>query len=190
MSRRPPSKSKTPRGRVPGVPQETTQARRQANRTRGWKHGQRALAVSLVDVRAAQIEKVQKGASAVVQAYKRAIVDGDLEKHAELAVMAMSETELLRRDTVDKINEKGVMVEDDLVSSDGRVIGARFKANPLLEHVHRFNETLGFTAADLLLTPKHRGDLAVNAALAAAQLRDAKLRSLPKDRVPPPASEE
>jgi hypothetical protein len=165
-----------------------TPARAAANRVRAWKHGLRAQVVTQKDVLRALFARLVPGGPEVAEAYVAAMEHGDSSGLNEIAVVAMSQSELVRREVVREIRERGVLVEDDLVNSEGEAIGKRIKANPLLEPLRHFDERLGHTAEQLQLTRKSRGEGAVNAALAFRLQRDAQLRALDyaQRRLPPP----
>jgi len=178
-----------PRGRVPGVPVPSTEKSRAASRMAGWKHGKYARVVTARDARRSQLEKAVPGAAVLMEAYAEGIGEGNLDALEPLSITAMAENEILRRRAVDEVRERGVLVEEALIDKDGREIGSRVKANPALEHVHAFNETLGYSADQLQLSRKSRGEGAVNAAMAFRLSRDQQLRAMDQKQValPPPA---
>jgi hypothetical protein len=178
-----------PRGRVPGVPVPSTEKSRAASRVNGWKTGRYARVVTARDARRAQLEKAVPGAAVLMEAYAEGIGEGNLDALEPLSITAMAENEILRRRAVDEVRERGVLVEEALIDKDGREIGSRVKANPALEHVHAFNETLGYSADQLQLSRKSRGEGAVNLAMAFRLSRDQQLRAMDQKTValPPPA---
>jgi hypothetical protein len=179
---------KRPRGAVPGVRKPRTPARTAANRVRALTHGRRAQVVTVTDAYRVRYEESHPDAVSVLHSFKRGILDGDTSGVADLSVLAMTQTELLRRECVDAIAKDGVIVEDAIFGVDEHgktvMIGHRKTDNPALRHVHKFSETLGFTAEHLLLSKKARGEQATNALAAAALARDAMLRSADKSRIP------
>lgn len=181
-------RARVPTGRVPGVPVPST-AKSAAN---AWKHGRFARVVTGAAGPRAQIEKKFPGVADVIDSYAGAITDGDPRALDGLAVVAMSQSELLRQDMVRAVQREGVLVQDDIIGMEGgkaKVIGHRHKANPVLEPLRHFTEILGHTAEQHQLTRKSRGEGAVNAAVAFRIARDERLRNLERPHRPmaPPA---
>jgi len=147
----------------------------------------RAEVVTPLEARAAHVESTfGEGASAVLAAYSDAISVGNLDGMDQINATAMAETELLRRRAVDSVRERGVVIEESMVNSEGVEVGTRTKVHPALEPLRWMNEQLGHTAADTQLSRKSRGEGAVNEALAARLARDAMLRSHDKSSMPAP----
>jgi hypothetical protein len=165
-----------------------TPARLRAARVAAWKHGLRAQVVTRREVLGVALDRKIPGATAACDAYLAA-AEGEFAALDPLHVEAMAESELLRREMVREVQERGVLVEEALIDKDGRAAGTRIKANPVLEPMRRFSEILGHTADQLRLTPKSRGEESKSVALAAAfrLQRDAQLRALDHaQRLPPP----
>jgi hypothetical protein len=175
-------------GRVPGVSVPATAKSAAASRVAGWKHGLRAQVVTPLEARRAEVSKIDPDAPALFDAYAAALVDGDTSGVDQVNVVGMVETELLRRRAVDSVRERGVVIEEAMVNSEGAEIGTRIKAHPALEPLRWMNEQLGNTAADTQLSRKSRGEGAVNAAMAARLARDAMLRGHDKSSMPAPPS--
>lgn len=186
MVREPKRRQKKKPGRKPGKRVVSSPAVIAANRIRAWKHGQRAQTVTQLEVLRGRLEKAAKGAPEIVERYMAALVDGDMSAIDPIVGMGIAEAELMRRQAVDEVRERGVLVREDLVGADGTIIGSRLKQNPAAEVVIELNKQLGMTAQDQLLTRKARGEGAVDAALAMRLARDSQLRAMPKDRMPPP----
>lgn len=68
------------------------------------------------------------------------------------------------------------------MTADGTKIGARFKANPVLEPLRHVDEQLGYTAEQARLSRRSRGQGARDDAIAAALMHDARLREADKAR--------
>ncbi len=185
---RTPTREGKPVGRVPGVPVPSSAKNTRANRVKNWKHGRRAQVVSVVEARLSRLTKVHEDAPRIFADIVDAMEGNGFDGVNLMGAQAITETEILRRQAVDKVNDDGVTVTDQLLSKDGEVIGERLRAHPLLEHVHRFNETLGFTAADMQLSRKSRGEGEKDAAMTAMLKRDAMLRSADKSDFPLPPS--
>jgi hypothetical protein len=169
-----------------------TPARIAANRVRAWKHGKYAKVVSQrFGQRATTDRMFGPGAGEVIERNVAAITGDDPEATLPLHAIAMSEMELMRRQFVDEVRKRGVLVEEALVDKEGNSVGTRVKANPALEPMRHFNEQLGHTADQLQITPKSRGqgDRAAAQAAAFRAERDAQLRQLDRPnrrRLPPP----
>jgi len=132
------------------------------------------------------------GAAFVLQAYRKAELEGDFSDVEKIAAHAMAEAEVIRRQAVGDVLERGVVLDEPVLSADGEQIGKRLRAHPLLDRLRHLDEQLGHTADQLALTPKSRGGKRVNAALAFRLERDAQLRALDRDRrqLPPPPPEQ
>jgi len=154
----------------------------EANRTRSWKHGLYAKKVKVTEVRRKQIDNLLgEGAGEVIDAYHSAIIDGDMTALSPVTVRGLADTEIVRRAIFGKVAEEGVLITEPMVDADGEFIGERKKDNPLLFHLHKFNEDLGFQSSQQLLTPKSRGENKKDEALAAMLERDRELRKLPAE---------
>ena len=161
-----------------------------ANRVRSLKHGRRAVTLTHKEIREGIRAKLAKARSAAVaEAFEhmaRASVDGDYTGQELMALQAMAEKHGIRGQVVDKLVEEGVLLREEILGGDGVVLGTRVIANPVLAHLHKLDEGLGYTAKDLLLSRHARGETVANVAVAAALSRDAMLRSADKSRMPPP----
>jgi hypothetical protein len=166
-----------------------------AQRVRSWKNGARTkkgeTPLTAGQVRLARLNWLQsKEAKELLELFRLAIEEGDLSALARVQVTAIAELEVLRREAVNVIHEKGMMVQDEVIDSEGRVIGTRQRANPLLSHLENINEQLGLTASQLMISKKSRGEGAVNAATAVLQARRAMLLGADKSRLPPPPEDD
>lgn len=161
-----------------------------ACRTNPWKHGLRARVVSQLEAVGAKLNRALPEATAVIEAHIRAL--DDPEALSAIHVQAMVESELLRRKMVQEIRERGVLVEEPVLSRDGEVIGQNLQANPALEPMRHLDERLGHTAEQMQVTRKSQGEAEKTAELAAAFRleRDAALRApdRPRRSLPPPKS--
>jgi hypothetical protein len=166
-----------------------TPARVAANRVRRWIHGRYARSVTHREVARAKLEQEIPGAASVLEAYHAALEQGDFSGVEMISSLALAESELVRRQAVDDILERGVAFDEPVLNGKGEEIGTRLRAHPLLDRLRHLDERLGHTADQLRLTPKSRGGKTVNAAALAFRLeRDAQLRALDQDRrqLPPP----
>lgn len=177
---------KKKRGRKRGTKVPATPAMIAACRANPWKSGKYARSVSSEEVALTRVRQRHPEAAAVYEAVYEAHINGNLEGMDLLVSNALTESELMRRMAVDEVQRRGVLVKEDLVDSDGKVIGSRLRANPASEVVIELNKQLGATAADQLLTRKARGEGAVDIALARRLARDEMLRRSDKSRMPPP----
>jgi hypothetical protein len=126
-----------------------------------------------------------------MEAFHAALEEGDFSGVEMISALALAESELVRRNAVDDIFQRGVAFDEPLVNNDGEQIGKRYRVNPLLEPMRHLDEMLGHTADQMQLTRKSRGGEAVNAAALAFRLRrDGELRALDSERrLPPPPSQ-
>lgn len=155
-----------------------------ANRTRNWKHGRRATIVTVAEARIAQLRKIHPDAPEILAAALEAMNGGNLDGVNGLGAQAFAEAELIRRDTVDRIRDDGVTVEDQILNGDGEAIGVRKKAHPLFEPLRHLYAILGYTAPEMQLTRKSRGEGEKDAAMTALLNRRTMLRLADKGRMP------
>ena len=156
-----------------------------ANRIRRWRHGGRSKVVTAYEGRMAQLRKIDPELPEIIAAVIAAGA-GDLEKLQRLGLQALAEMEVLRRLSVEQIHRDGVVVEDQVLDRDGKVVGTRKKAHPLMENTRHFHDVLGFTAEQMQLTAKSRGQGEKDAAMTKLLARQAMLRAADKSRMPPP----
>lgn len=173
-------------GRKRGTKVPATRAMLAASRTNAWKHGRFARAVTPEEAALARVRKRSPEATAVYEAVVEAQA-GNMAAMNPMFANAIAESELMRRQAVDEVQARGVLVREDLVNADGQVIGSRVKQNPAAEVALELNKQLGATVQDQLLSRKSRGEGAVDMALAARLARDLMLRQVDKSRMPPPA---
>jgi hypothetical protein len=170
------------------VPVPSTPRFRAAARVAGWKHGKYARVVTGREATEAQIDrKFGHGTAEMIAAH----MDCDPQGLERVGSIALAQKEIIRRQIVQGIFEKGVLVEEAMVGSDGEPVGSRLKAHPGLEPLRHLDEQLGHTADQQQITKKSRGEGAVNAAVAFRLSRDQALRALDEKRIalPPPAIE-
>ncbi len=192
-----PASSPAPK-RAPGRPKGINETRKRvlspaairANRTRNYKHGRRAKVVTVAEARIAQLRKIHPEAPEILAAALEAINGGNLDDVNKLGARAFTEAELIRRDTVDRIRQDGVTVEDQILNNDGAAIGVRTKAHPLFEPMTKLYAILGYTAPDMQMTRKSRGEGDKDAAITAMLKRRALLLSADKNRMLPPAKDD
>lgn len=183
MKRGPKKKPGRKRGRkVPATP-----AMLAASRANAWKHGRYARVVTREEATLARVRKRSPEATAIYEAVVEAQSNGNMAAMDPVIANAIAESELMRRQAVDEVQTRGVLVREDLVNADGQVIGHRLRQNPAAEVALELNKQLGATAQDQLLSRKSRGEGAVDTALAARLARDLMLRQADKSRMPPPA---
>ncbi len=132
-----------------------------------------------LEVRTAKSMRRRLGAEgdAIFRAAREAQTGGGFEAVEEIQALAYTENEITRREMRDKVQETGVLIEEQLFDKDQRPVGVRVKSNPLLEHLAKATEFTGGTADAMRLTKKSRGTGAVEDAQAAFLRRDADLRA-------------
>jgi hypothetical protein len=169
-------------GRVPGVRYPASPKTAAANRTRALKHGRRSrlyvgnpdeLLGVAVEKRLGKIDPELPGIYRAVRAAR----EGDGAGLEAVHDFAYSEGELVRRRLAEGIRDEGVVIREALYDRDGKLVGERLKANPVLESFHKAQEQVGATADAMRLTKKSRGEGAVSDAQAAFLRRDADLRA-------------
>ncbi len=148
-----------------------------------YKHGLTARVVTAKDALRYRLEGIDPNAPQILEAFVKAI-GGDARALDAIMADGMASTEVVRRKMLDEIERRGVVVEDVMIGSDGKELGRRVRANPVLEPLQKANEQLGMTAADLRLTKKSRGEGERDDALASALRRDAQLRAGNKGGLP------
>src|SRR6185312_10827557 len=93
-----------------------------------------------------------------------AFTEGDMDgMHGLLATEMAGNMQLLRQIRED-IAERGMVIEIPIVTKDGVVVRdndgkpmvGEVRANPMLSHLIKFNESLGINFAELMATPKAR----------------------------------
>jgi hypothetical protein len=171
-----------------------TPARLAQRRVAAWKHGRFAQTVTRQEVAYTHLDQALPGIGGafVLQAYRKAELEGDFSDAEKIAAHAMAENEIIRRKAVDNVLRRGVILDEPVLDGEGRAIGTRLRAHPLLDRLRHLDKQLGHTADQLRLTPKSRGEKRVNAALAFRLERDEQLRALDQDRrqLPPPMRRE
>jgi hypothetical protein len=109
-----------------------------------WKHGHRAAVVT--DAEAFRYRLKKKGDSELpelVSQYLRAVGSSESQLEVVLKRMALETT---RGDLVKRIKKRGVAIREPVFNSEGKKIGTRIRANPLLKALSRLDRQLGFTA--------------------------------------------
>jgi len=168
-------------GRVPGVRYPSSPKTVAANRTRALRHGRRSrLFIGAGEVLDATVErrlgKVDPDLPDIYRAVRSAR-EGDGQGLEAVHDFAYAEGELVRRRLAEGIREEGVLIREALYDRDGKLLGERLKANPLLEPFQKSTEQIGATGDAMRLTRKSRGEGAVSDAQAAFLRRDADLRA-------------
>jgi hypothetical protein len=179
---------KRPRKRGRKRKWKLTPARLAQRRVAAWKHGRYAQTVTPRDVARANLERRIPGAAGVMEAFHAALDEGDFSGVEAISSLALAESELVRRNAVDDVFERGVVFDEPVLDGKGEAIGTRLRANPLLDRIVRLDEQLGHTAKDLQLTRPSDGEGVGKAAMVFRLERDAQLRALDQDRrqLPPP----
>ena len=102
-----------------------------------------------------------------LDALMSAFTEGDMDgMHGLLATEMAGNMQLLRQIRED-IAERGMVIEIPIVTKDGVVVRdtdgkpmvGEVRANPMLAHLIKFNESLGINFAELMATPKAREKL-------------------------------
>src|SRR5262249_4537937 len=128
-----------------------------------------------------------EGAGQVLDAYTEAVETGDVSGVSMLAARGLAESELHRRALSNRIAADGPIVGEAVIGAGGEQIGVRLKAHPGIEPMIGLSQQLGHTATEMRITPKSRGEGAKDEAITKALHRDAILRGLDKNLMPPPA---
>lgn len=182
-------RAKRPKGRVPGVLVPASPAQIAANRVQNWKHGRYAQTATLIEARARDLSERDPELVPLTEGYLDALETGSLDAPNAVAALSLAEQESRRRRVADRITKDGETLEELLFDKDGNEIGRRLRAHPLLEVEKGLVQNLGHTASEMQLTRKSSGEGRKDAAMAALLRRDALLRGMPKDALPPPADE-
>jgi hypothetical protein len=181
---------KRPRKRGRKRKWKLTPARLAQRRVAAWKHGRYAQTVTKQEVAYTHLDQALPGMGAafVLQAYRKAELEGDFSDVEKIAAQAMAEAEVIRRRAADDVLERGVAFDEPVINGKGEPIGRRRRANPVLDPLRRMNEQLGHTAKDLQLTRPSGEEGAGKAAMVFRLQRDAQLRALDRERrqLPPP----
>jgi len=177
-------------GRVPGVAVTSTPASAAASRVAAWKTGKYARVVTVGEVYLKKLAEQDPDFPGLLEGYLGAIEGGSLEHPNAVTAVALAQRERRRRQIADSIEEKGVVLHEAIVDADGKHLGYRLRANPLLEAERDLARDLGHTAEAALITRKSRGEGAKDEAMTAALRRDALLRSAPKEALAPPPDED
>jgi len=150
----------------------------------GVKHGRCAEVVTDAEITRYRLQKIDPEAPELIEKFARGI-GGDTSALDGLLAGGMASKEIIRRKMVEEIAERGVVIEERLLNSEGEEVGRRVRANPMLEPLKHVDEQLGYTAEQARLTRKSRGEGARDDAIARALKRDARLRASDKTRLPP-----
>ncbi|MDQ5870618.1 MAG: hypothetical protein M3547_00210, partial [Acidobacteriota bacterium] len=170
--------------KVPSTPRS-----RAASRANAFKHGGRAEVVTPLDVQRERLRRISPDAPEIIESYAAQLSTGDTSGVDALTVAALTETELMRRETYRTIREKGELIKEAVIGPDGnvRLDVVKLKANPLMEHARWQSEHVGATADQMRLSRKSGGEGAVNDALAKRLARNAMLMGADPDGLPAPA---
>ena len=158
--------------------------KRKAVRVAALKHGRDAKALTNAEKREAMLRKIDPDAPEVLAAVRDAMA-GNLEAYQRLGLEALGDAEILRRASVRSIKKRGALVKSVTTTEDGRTIET-WKAHPLMDHARRLHGILGYTADEMQLTAKSRGQGAKDAAATALLERLALLRGANKNLAPMP----
>ena len=128
----------------PGGPRRLTEAGVQQRRLAAWKHGQRASLVTEADAFHYRLEQIDPELPDLLDQYARA-TSGDLSASDLERAIGLATKAIIRGWIVEEILERGVAVESVIKDKDGKEIGRRIRANPLLKALSRIDHQLGYT---------------------------------------------
>jgi len=94
----------------------------------------------------------------ISEAYRRAIVDGDLEALAHINADALAGMHALHRGELRKLLDEGLREDVPIVDKWGDVVGSRPLANPRSFPFLELSKLVGVTADQQAATPKARGE--------------------------------
>lgn len=150
-----------------------------AVRGNSLKHGRRAKAHTPEQIKTRLLTKIHPDAPEILEAaFAIAAETGNLSEMNVIGARALFDAEILRRASVAAIRADGVTVEDTVKDREGNVQGVKLRAHPLLEHVTALAGQLGFTADQMQLSNKSKGEGARDQAAAAFLVHRAKLSAL------------
>lgn len=139
------------------------------------------------------IERLKETHPEVVEATRKFLLemDGKYGATAAMAARALARMALTLGYAYDVIDEKGVLIEQPMQDRSGTVHYA-VKDNPLLFHLPKMHEVLGFTAKDQAISKASRGETVKNEQMAALlAARRIALAKADKSRIPlPPKDDE
>lgn len=177
-----------PKGSKNPLGWEASALARREVRTHGLKHGKFAKVLTPEEIKEGLLRQIHPQAPELFRTvFKAAATGGDLDEYSQLSAEGMVQTALLRGHAIEKIVEDGIVVEERGYDAQGQTKVIRRKAHPLLERVIQMSEQLGFTAEQMQMTRKSRGEGEKNAAVTAMLTRRTLLRSADKGRMLPPA---
>lgn len=103
-----------------------------------------------------------------------------------IRLRAFAHMEMARLEIVRKLEEQGVTIETTVTDKSGNAHTV-IRDNPLLYHLVKIHEVLGYTAKDMLLSKKARGESGLNDEQSEfLRARSERLRAANTDDFPPP----
>lgn len=144
----------------------------------------KASAASVAEVGKKYLQRAAPTFAAAIELYKLEL-SGQFGAADQVRLSAIVDLEAVRRRCIRQLREKGVLIEVVGKDKDGNV-SVTLKDNPLLFHLIRIHETLGYTAQDMLFSKKARTGAQKDTAAAALDLeRRSRLRSAKSPKLPP-----
>lgn len=136
----------------------------------------KAGAAAIAEAGKKYLQRAQPTFLAAIELYKKEL-SGQYGAADQVRIAAVIDLEAARRRIIRQLRLKGVLIEQTTRDKDGNVT-TTYKDNPLLFHLIRIHETLGYTAQDMLFSKKARGAAQKDTAAAALDLeRRTRLRS-------------
>ncbi len=157
-------------------------------RTQNFKHGKNAEKVTMEEALTRNLRRGHKNLPELIEAYAKAVAQSSPLEVDPVVVAGLATKAVMRMQIMEAIQEKGLLLDDQFFDKDGNQIGARTKANPLLEQLRWVDEQLGLTANDQQITRKSSREGAKDAALTRELERRARLQNFTREnpkRLPP-----
>lgn len=136
----------------------------------------KATAEKIAETGKKYMERAAPTFAAAMELYAKELA-GEYGAADQVRLSAILNLETVRRRIIRQLRVKGVLIEQKVKDADGTV-HTSYRDNPLLFHLIRIHETLGYTAKDMLFSKKARGESMKDTAAAQLDLeRRQRLRS-------------
>lgn len=117
----------------------------------------------------------RKDAPEIDRAYDAA-GEGDFAPLTRLSLRRASRLSMLHDAAVEEVEKTGLVVAEDVLDSNGRLVSSRRRISPAAEFALKSAETVGIAAEQMNITPRARGVAKKDDALAGFLDRQARLR--------------
>lgn len=141
-----------------------------------WRHGRKASVVTEAAVFRYRLAKVDPELPDLFDRYVRAMGEELSAADLELAI-GMTQKTMIRRWILEEIIERGVEVEEVLKDSNGKEVGRRIRANPLISAMIRLDRQRGITADEAGFSRRGRAQDSEERTVTAARCREARLQA-------------